>query len=172
MLIQSVVRARGAFRLSPTNPSALRWPSGSTNQMNAIHRAKTISVPPIITTLLPARLPAMRVLHAASRGARRPNSVQLSGRRNEVPAGEKPSGLPAGLQETSAKTRPLGFLRSPDHKAQLGLRPRKSSETDCRTLKRDGSRNLGRSWSPRASGNSRARATRSLCFDPLTAVME
>ena len=46
-------------------------PSGSTNQMNVIHKAKMISVPPIIITLLPGRLPAMRVLHAASRGAQR-----------------------------------------------------------------------------------------------------
>ena len=34
---------------------------------------------------------------------------------NEAPAGEKPSGLPARLQETSVKARSPDFLRSPDH---------------------------------------------------------
>ena len=65
----------------------------------------------------------MRVLHAASRGARRQVrvvSVRFSGRGNGAPAGEKPSGLPARLQETSVKARSPGFQRCPDHELQFG----------------------------------------------------
>jgi hypothetical protein len=45
--------------------------------------------------------------------------VRFSGRGNGVPAGEKPSGLPARLQETSVKARSPDFLRSPDHELQF-----------------------------------------------------
>ena len=65
----------------------------------------------------------MRVLHAASRGAQRQVrvvSVRFSGRGNGAPAGEKPSGLPARLQETSVKARSPGFQRCPDHELQFG----------------------------------------------------
>jgi hypothetical protein len=44
----------------------------------------------------------MRFLHAASCGAQR-FSAQLSVRRNEIPAGAKPSGLAASVQKTRAK---------------------------------------------------------------------
>ena len=83
-----------------------------------------------------------RSIARRSAPSRRGFQCGFSGRGNEAPAGEKPSGLPARLQETSVKARSPDFLRSPDHTVQLRLRPGKSSGADCRRLKHDGSRHL------------------------------
>jgi len=80
--------------------------------------------------------------HARSIAQRSASSVRFFGRGKGAPAGDKPSGLFTGLQETSMAPRAWRparcpkhkMMRCPDHGAYLGSRSTKSSGTGCRSI--------------------------------------
>jgi hypothetical protein len=69
----------------------------------------------------------MRFFHATKSGVQRLFSL-IVGVKSGIPAGAKPSGLLASVQEIHANMWPQRF---PDHDPEIRPRPRKSSETNC-----------------------------------------
>jgi hypothetical protein len=144
-LIQGAFLVREVFASRRPPSRAPRMPSGSTNQINAIHSARMISVPPIIITLLPGRLPATRVAHAPSRGAQRQSErFQCDFEEEETeprPAKSRPGYLPGCRRPVRRRDRRV-FNALQIMNYNLGPRPGKSSGAVCRRLKHDGNRRL------------------------------